>query len=191
MRARFAHTLVSLTLAVAILHPFRVAAQGPEPIEDREAYAIYAVVLDAASKETMLLQRETIEPYQGCGSLADADPDWEAVENSLRQENIRVKQLQPMLPVNLPYRLISRAEIEADDARLALKYPELMQRLMGRHPESIKYAAVSAVGFNPSKTRAMVWVMDLRGVSVLRALEVLGGEWRSATLARGCVGPIA
>jgi hypothetical protein len=191
MKSPVVHSFVCLTLAAALLHPVDLAGQSPESIEDTDAYAIYAVVVppiwQQRSSETMLLQRETIAPYPGCGSLADGDPDWEAVENSLRQENIRVRALQPLLPIDIPYRLIPRAEIEADDARLAQKYPGRWQR----RPESIEYAAVSAVGFNPSKTRAMVWVTDRNRVPRLLVLEVVAGEWKQARLNRGCVGPIA
>lgn len=47
----------------------------------------------------------------------------------------------------IPYSLIPRADILADNARLALTYRGTWQR----RPESMKYAAVSAVGFNAGR----------------------------------------
>ena len=51
------------------------------------------------------------------------DPEWEAVEKNFKQQNRRRRMLQQVLPIDIPYRLISRADIEADDARLKVKYP--------------------------------------------------------------------
>lgn len=85
-----------------------------------------------------------------------------------------------MLPVDIPYRLIPRAEIVADDARLALKYPGQWQR----RPESIEYAAVSAVGFNATKTKAIVYVR-LRSNGGLYWIEKRRGKWDS-TPRGGC-----
>jgi hypothetical protein len=50
----------------------------------------------------------------------------------------------------------------ADDARLGRMYPGTMQY----RPESMKYAAVSAVGFNAGKTKAIVSVRlrSMRGM---------------------------
>ena len=75
----------------------------------------------------------------------------------------------------LPHFLLSivpRAEIEADDARLALKYPGMWQR----RPESMEYAAVSVVGFNPAKTKAMVYVR-LRSSGRVQSMERREGGW--------------
>jgi hypothetical protein len=80
------------------------------------------------------------------------------------------------------YRLIPKAEIDADAARLELKYPGLYNR----RPESLEYAAVSGVGFSSDKTRAMVLVR-LRGRGAVHLLERRGDEWVPANVIGGCI----
>ena len=74
-----------------------------------------------------------------------------------------------------------RAEIEADDARLVLKYPGMWQR----RPESMEYVAVSVVGFNPVKTKAMVYVR-LRSRGRVHLMERRDGRWVDDARRRSC-----
>jgi hypothetical protein len=60
-------------------------------------------------------------------------------------------------------------------ARLAVKYP----RVWMHRPESIEYAAVSAVGFNADKTKAVVYVR-FRRQGLLYILQKRDGTWISA-----------
>jgi hypothetical protein len=80
-----------------------------------------------------------------------------------------------MLRFDIPHTLISRAEIDADDARLATKYPGTWQI----RPGSIEYAAVSAVGFNADKTKAMLYV-KMRSQGGLYLMEKRAGVWSRA-----------
>jgi hypothetical protein len=70
----------------------------------------------------------------------------------------------------------------ADDARLTLKYQGTWQP----RPESMKYAAVSAVGFNASKTKAIVSVRlrSMRGMVDIHFMEMREGKWVKVPLAR-------
>ena len=79
---------------------------------------------------------------------------------------------RPVLPVGIPYRLISQAEIKADDARLERKYPGIWQR----RPESIEYAAVSMVGFDSTKTKAVVYVR-FRSSGNVYWMQKREGKW--------------
>jgi len=166
--------IVTVILAAAYLPP--AISQQLDPITDPEAYAVYAAVLPRmwtnVSKEPLLLQQET-DTYMECSSRSpDREIGWAAVERSYNAENGRARLLRPMLPVNIPYRLIPRAEIAADDARLALKYPGQWQR----RPESMEYAGVSAVGFDASKTKAIVYV-HLRSEGGVYWIEKRLGKW--------------
>src|SRR3954470_1231688 len=150
--------LVIVTVILASAYLPSAISQQLDPITDPEAYAVYAAVLPrmwtSVSKQPLLLQQET-DTYMECSSRSrspDREIGWAAVEISYKAVNARARLLRPMLPVNIPYRLIPRAEIAADDARLALKYPGQWQR----RPESMEYAGVSAVGFNASKTKAVI-----------------------------------
>jgi hypothetical protein len=134
-----------------------LAAQDPERVTDPEAYVLYTKLLPAMwltrSKGPLLIQRET-EPLNHCQAPTPPTEEWRSVIDNFHKENARVKWLQPMFSPGIPYRFISRAEIEADDARLAVKYPGTWMRV----PESMEYGAVSAVGFNSAKTKALLYV---------------------------------
>ncbi len=183
MRVRMVATFVIGIVTVALGTGPMAAPPQLDTITDADAYAIYALLLPGAwatrAKGTLLLQQET-EGSTHCPSAAPSDPEWAEVAANFKQENTRVRRLEPVLPVNIPYRLISKAEIEADDARLALKYPGTWQR----RPESMEYAAVSVVGFNRTRTKAMVYVR-LRSRGNVTQLEKREGQWVNAKLA-GC-----
>jgi hypothetical protein len=170
-------------VAFALVRALRAAAQALEPVADPVAYAIYAVLLPPAwgTRSILLLQQETEVSSRCNSSVPASDPEWEAVENNFRQENSRARVLQPMLPTEIPYRLIPRADILADDARLALKYPGVWER----RPESMEYAAVSMVGFNSAKTRAMVY-MHLRSMGGIHMMELREGKWLGSRSQGGC-----
>ena len=106
-------------------------------------------------------------------SVVSTNPEWTMALQDFHEQNARTRVLQePMLSLKVPRRFIARAEIEADDARLALKYPGLWNR----RPESMDFVAVSAVGFNPTKTRAVVYVL-LRDRGIHRFLERQEEKW--------------
>ena len=154
--------------------------QQLDPVTDREAYAIYAVLVPNMwahlSKNPLVLQRETgTSLLCNIAPLSGPEPEWGVVSRNFTQENMRSRLLLPLLPIQTPYRLIPRAEIEADDARLALKYPGMWQH----RPESMEYAAVSAVGFNAAKTKAMVYVR-LRDSGTVYSMELREGNWVKA-----------
>jgi hypothetical protein len=189
MNIRLLTVLVLANVIVASAPSPKATQQSPEPITDADAYAIYAVLLPSTwghgsvSKETMLIQRETGTPKPLCSnSNGPPDAEWAAVEKRFKAENSRVRLLlKDMLRIDIPYRLVGRAEIAADDARLHRKYPGQWQRL----PESREIAYVSSVGFNASKTRAMVYV-GLRNEGGVYWLERREGKWVKTP--HGCYG---
>ena len=179
MRATLTFSFVIAATTLAIGQAGNPAAQASS-VTDPDAYRIYADLLSNwTPSRTRLVQRETETTVPCRPSSPLTDPDWLAVEKSFAQENAQPKLLQPAI---LPdgSRFISRAEIEADDARLRVKYPGLYNRL----PESMDYLAVSAVGFNADRTRAMVHVR-LRTRGQLHTLERHGDKWVAARF--GCV----
>jgi hypothetical protein len=157
------------------------ATRAPQVLDSTthlKAYEIYAIVLQRAWKnqtDTPLLQQET-EPVQGCGGFfEEMTGAWGEVATDFRRQNAREQTLQSALPIDIHYRLIHRAEIQADDARLAQKYPGIWQR----RPGSMEYWAVSMVGFNRDRTKAMVyWRSRMKG-GIVR-LELKDGRWIDA-----------
>jgi hypothetical protein len=151
-RTAFAGALIVIGLPLV--------AQEPARVTDSEAYALYELLLvpmltnvPTMLKNPLLLQRETVATFGGCRLLRSVPTNWRPVVASFLQANRETKWLQTGR-MSIPYRLIPRAEIEADNARLALKFPGGWHRL----PESMAYAVVSAVGFNPPKTKAVLHV---------------------------------
>ena len=178
--------LVAL-LAVLAIPSTQARLPGPPPpppdsITDIDAYAIYtALLLPSMSKGTLLVQQET-EPWTRTECRQPLDAEWEAVESNFYQENARVRLLKPLLATDRPYRFTSRTAIKADDARLELKYPGIWQR----RPESIEFAAVSAVGFDWSRTKAMVAV-NFRNRGNLVTMELRDGVWVTAPVGCGWI----
>src|SRR5690348_7858826 len=130
MSPRSGHIFVISMTAVGLMQSPMAALQPLDPTTDPNSYEIYAVVVPPAwaglsrrasggiSGTMLSLQQETEGPWRPCRpSVRTPDPEWELVENNFDQENTRVRLLQPVLPLGIPYRLIPRAEIEADDAR--------------------------------------------------------------------------
>ena len=187
MDFRLATTSVIAIVTAAFAQLPSAVWQQPEPITDADAYSVYAAAIPQTwadvSKDVLLLQQETegMESWwSDClPSISNAGAEWGAVAVVFGQENARVRVLEWLLPIDIPYRLVPRADILADNARLALTYRGTWQR----RPE-MKYAAVSAVGFNAAKTKAIVYVrVPDRGDIVF--IELREGKWVIAPL--GCV----
>jgi hypothetical protein len=145
------------------------------------AYAIYSAVLQEAWKDQrvpILLQQETETVVMGCdGFLPRLTGEWVDVATDFQRQNARARMLQPALSVTVPYHLIPGAEIEADDARLAKAYPGGWQR----RPGSMEYWAVSAIGFNRERTKAVLYVRS-RMAGGIHRWELKAGKWTEARL---------
>ena len=172
-------------LSIALTWSSVPLAQSPTPMTDADAHAIYALLVPAmwarsGSKGVLLLQRETVTPYVCRGRPAPHDPEWDAIETSYAQANPPVQLLPITLHLGVPYRFVAQSTIAAEDARLKRKYPGY-NSLPGATP----YAAVSAVGFNRARTRAIVYVR-LRDRGEVHSLEKRDGRWVHAARDR-CV----
>lgn len=180
--------LVSLIATLTDLTPSgRVGAQASNSIEDPDAYAVYASVLSEPSLRRtdaagFMLFEET-KPHMDClprVAEREVGPEWAPVVANYREENARPRRLLPGFDVGVMYRLISRSEL---DQRLA-EHPGV-----GRSNDGLVYAQfpggkllfLSAVGFDKTKTRALVTVQytcgfDCSGGShLLRVKE--GPRW--------------
>ena len=177
--------LFLIAVVIAVTQPVaRVAtAQQIYAIVDPEAYRILSDLIPRAWGTTsgeLVLQGETTIELKCTAGVLPEDPDWGTAVRDFREQNARTRLLlEPMLSIEVPHRLIERSEIEADDARLALKYPGMWQR----RPESMDFVAVSAVGFNAAKTRAIVYVRG-RDSGAMKFLERQEGKWVRSS--RGC-----
>jgi hypothetical protein len=170
-----------LATAMLLLGGAPPSAQTADPITDPAVYAIYSGLLPPlwthVSKGLVVLQQETEGPLPplACSNTGfEGDADWSDLEQDFKRENSRVRIIQTLL-LDVPHRLIARAEIRADDARLELKYPGTWNR----RPESMEYASVSAVGFNVARTKALVYART-RSNGGYHRFNFRGGKWVDA-----------
>src|SRR5262245_16070673 len=180
-------TFNAFVICAALLHVIAQPAGATRPRQALDAsaapdaYAIYGSVLQRAWKDrtdALLLQKETEsnEALMGCtGFLPRVTGEWAEVAADVQRQNTHERTLQRALRMNIEYRLIARAEIQADDKRLARKYPGRWMR----RPESLEYAAVSLIGFNRDRTKAMVYVRTRMSGGIAR-LELKGADWVEA-----------
>lgn len=170
-------TTVSAVMSPVVSVPAAQRADSiADPIDDPDVYSLLSRLIPAVwasvSGGEVVLQRETTLDSMCQGSGAPLDAEWTRARDDFRAQNARPRLLQPRFSMRVPYRLIARSDIEADDARLALKYPGIWQR----RPESIEFVAVSAVGFNSAKTKAIVYVRS-RSTGAMNFLERQAREW--------------
>jgi hypothetical protein len=153
---------------------YSIAAQESDnAINDPEAFAVYAILLpkdsmvrNAPSKSVIVVQRETeaFSPdMDKCASIfKSVDAGWLPVADNFKTENAKVRFVLPGRPLGRDYGTLPKSQLEGD--------------------LSASYVQVSAVGFNASKTRAMV-IMAHRCPSGrcngggLYFLEKAGGSW--------------
>ena len=180
MPLRFRHTFVILVAATVLLLPPAAGAQLPplDPIMDSDAYALYGDLLPALwasrSKDTVLIREET-QFYQCRGNLKMPDADWQSAWDNYASENSRSRRLLYMFPTLTSYLLISTAEVQAEAARLTALYPGLWQHRQGQ----TDYAAVSAVGFDRTKTRAVLY-LSVGNSGDVALVEKRDGHWSAA-----------
>ena len=176
-------TAIALTLVQAATAP----PQPLDPKTERDEAAVYATLFQPTElqpdplkyeglTEPIALQAETELPPD-CGPLlASLSGEWAEVASNFKKKNTPARRLRAGLPIGVKYRLISRKEILAHDARLAAKDP-----ITWNAPRrgSIRYIALSAVGFNAARTKALVYARfrTLHYSFELRMKELKDGKW--------------
>ena len=150
---------------------------------DVDAYAIYATLLPTVSRQrdaVILLVQETTTRIQCIPPLPKG---WDGVRKDFDRKNATSRMLRAILPTGAVYRLVPKAEIEADDARLKREYPGVWQR----RPGSLDFVAFSAVGFNADKTKALVYVKT-RSSFQMELMERRGDKWEASKEGVRCGG---
>ena len=166
---RSALVLVCMVGSMPGRHQTSVVAQVVEVVEDVEAYAVYRAVLpikfgsgDKELTQITLLQ-ETRAGSMECPRDEIIQPVWRSVVENYRAVNARVRRIQAGRDLGVPYTLLTWAELTKmmRDAGYNLSKfsgrqspgAEVFSRLKGG-----RLVALSAVGFDAAKTRAMVTV---------------------------------
>jgi len=169
---RLTMSLAAALVAVAAVRPSHVDAQSSNAIDDPEAYRVYSTVLpmpfSSGDKpvDRLAILQET-RSTKVCPRAETLPQEWRPVLESYARENARVRALLPGFDVGLPYTLVSLADVK----RSLLQAGNDGKTLRGGWPEAYaqfpngKLLAVSAVGFDELKTRAMVVVQYNCGLS--------------------------
>lgn len=151
-------------------------AQPLPPLTDREAYAIYAVLLnfqlwrDRGDRPLFIVQETRLQRW--CGSSKPVPEVWRPAQADMERQNARTWKLLARFPTTIRHSLVPRADLEADDARLRQQHPGRSNYL----PGSMEFAEFSAVGFSPDRTKAMVYGRT-RSAGGLYVLERTDGRW--------------
>jgi hypothetical protein len=165
------HPTLALTLAVFAVSAtpiLTVRAQTNEIIKDSEAYAVYASVVQMGSStagkpltEVALLQ----ETRAGRDCLREEEdknlqPEWRSVVESFRRENARVRIIREGFDLGVPYSIVTVTQLRKlmRDAGYSKQSPITNTPgadVFARFPSG-RLVALSAVGFNAEKTRAIV-----------------------------------
>ena len=102
--------------------------------------------------------------------------EWAEVERDFQQQNTVQRLLQHALPSSFQYSFIRRSEIEADNA---LRQRQDSKSLLSG-PGPIRFVAVSSVGFNRDRTKAMASVHPAGGGFSIEKWELKDGKWQTA-----------
>lgn len=142
----------------------------PTDITDLEAYAVYRVVImqdwpvRIAKAKRLVVARETVTHHECLPKGAPMSTEWRPVLDSYLSENVRVRRLRENQDLGLPHVLRPLEElIGFFRPPPGGDFDKGWSRFYQLYPDSGGYMQVSAVGFDPSKTRALVYVAHFCG----------------------------
>lgn len=156
----------------------RSAASAPRAVDDEASYSVYATLVEApkGSKPTApVLRLETVLPPPSCKGLETIAPTWKAAAQAFAAANPGPRPLVRERVSGLPFIPVPPAEIDQAVARGWDAFRATYKGAGG-------YVGVSAVGFDPAMTRAIVWVTYACGPSCgsreFRFYSKQGRAWR-------------
>lgn len=188
----------TLALSYLVLSVPHVSAQATDakPIDDPESYSVYSTLLpDRAMlgmrRGMIVIQAEsTVSPHVGRDQGPDPcwpsgppiETEWKTTLENLRTENAHSRTVLSGFTLSVPYIVVPKADI------MAFFTPESTRRLDGwkhfyeRYPESAGFLALSAVGFDADRTKAMVFIAHstnyLGGDYSYHLLRKVEGTWQ-------------
>jgi hypothetical protein len=180
--------LFALLLAISL-------AQGAvQPaLTDPEAYRVYAALLPnewtvrSAHAKTLVFEEETSMPKmcpEPSGGVLNTE--WRDVLDDFHHQNAVPKRLLPGMDLGIPYVVVPRADILASFTNAPNDRMGGWTAFYQTYPDSGGHMMVSGVGFNPQKTRAIVYMGHscglLCGGGTYYFLENSSGRWREMKL---------
>jgi hypothetical protein len=155
-------------ILVALIATIGSSQTSSSKYDDAEAYAVYSAVLFKewpvvdAKATNLVIQLETSDyPHYGKGqsfclvSATGEEPAYDPVIEAYKEINKTPWLLQPKFTTDISYELVSKSEILSF---FATKGVEGWRDFYVKYPKSGGYNVLSAVGFNPDKTIAIVYV---------------------------------
>jgi hypothetical protein len=191
----------ALGALLAAAAPVRGQSPEPRPVEDPEAYAIYASLLPeewtirVAGASRLVVQRETGTHDECLPSGPPMKAEWAPVLADYRAQNQGIRRILPDRALGSRYRVVPRDEIRAifehrspgpetphDPVPAISQVQGRWKAFYDRYPDSGGYLVFSAVGFNDTKTRALVYIGhhcgNLCGGGAHHLMEKVDGQWR-------------
>lgn len=142
---------------------------APRPLTDADAYAIYAVVVPSeaparAPGARRLVIQSTTDDDKGRSSCEMTGPDvkgeWAEAIADFRRRNATAWTIARDLPLDMPYDLATRDEIAA---AFKGRGPDGWPEFYTAFPGTKGYIQLSVVGFDKSRTRALVYTSHYCG----------------------------
>lgn len=177
---------IAIALVMTVLRS--ATDQVPQPLSDTESYLVYGALLPDemrlrrdAPPVALLIQKET-QTYARCMPTGNAiDTDWRPVVDAYQAANAGVRTILPNDPRIPEYILTSAAEIRT--ALGEAGNPFLMWDRFHQHfPGHLGYIEVSAVGFDLSKSHAMVYIAHhcgpMCGSGSYHLMSKIDRDWR-------------
>jgi hypothetical protein len=169
-----------------------IATPEPTSYDEAEAYEVYSAILPSewtwneANAKTLVIGIET-EPYAMC---IVPDKESEKIVGSAiadyKKKNERKWLLQRQFEITKAYEMISSDEI---NTIFNTEGTEGWKTFYERHPDSGGLIEFSAVGFNASKTVAVVYAGhscgSLCGGGTFHILRKVDGKWKPLRLQGG------
>ena len=182
------HILAAGVATVVLCGPAVRAQVGQlKPMDDPEAYAVYAGLLQTAWSvrfahvKTLVFQQETGTRWECVPSGKPLEAEWKPVMENLREENAGVKLLQAGFALGIPYVVVPTADLQASIHGVP---NSPWSGFYERYPDSGGFIVASAVGFDPLKQRAIVYMAyscgPLCGGGSYHFLEKVDGAWHEA-----------
>jgi hypothetical protein len=161
-----------------------LAGQAETPV-DPESYAVYRTLIPfhGLGKGRIVVRRETFADRRCFPKGRPLAEEWKPVVHDFVEQNSRPRTLQPGFDIGRDYMLVPSKDIEAEFIGAPTGD---WSTFYARYPNSGGFIELSAVGFDSTKTRAIVYGAHhcggLCGKGAYHLMEKTGGQWREANI---------
>jgi hypothetical protein len=172
----------------------RAQTAAPTSVTDLESYTVYTGLANTewpgthGQHTTFVFEQETKTKWPCMPTGQPVDEEWRAAVDNYKTENTSVRTLVAGFKTDPPYIVLRPGDVEAAFRALPNDRSFGWTSFNKTYPDAGGgLLTASAVGFDASKTRAMVTLSrscgSLCGSGSHFLLERVGGAWRSATVA--------